>query len=238
MARRRKKSSSRSVSVDWSGVEMKNFLGKEGEYLFKVAKIEPSDDGDQIIMDAEVISAKQNGKICRTYFNLSPQALWVLGNFLEAVGVEIPDSEEDLDLDALADLEFCGTAEEHEYDDKTYIRIRQFSPAEEFEGEMTKGGRKSKKDEDDKPVRRGRSRKKDEEDEPEKPAGRSSRRSKKSKKQKKLSQDEIQDMDEDELEELIEEHSLDVDLSDFKTLRKMRVAVIDAAEENDLLSDD
>jgi hypothetical protein len=50
--------------------------------------------------------------------------------------------------------------------------------------------------------------------------------------------DEINEMSQDELEAFIEEHELDVDLGDFKTLRKMRAAVVDAAEEAEILTDD
>lgn len=54
----------------------------------------------------------------------------------------------------------------------------------------------------------------------------------------KVTADEINEMDQEELEAFVEENELDVDLDDFKTLRKKRSAVVDAAEEADLLSDD
>lgn len=50
--------------------------------------------------------------------------------------------------------------------------------------------------------------------------------------------DDINGMNQDELEELIEEHELDVDLDDHKTLRKKRTAVVDAAEEAGILAED
>lgn len=50
--------------------------------------------------------------------------------------------------------------------------------------------------------------------------------------------DDIGGMNQDELEELIEEHDLDVDLDDYKTLRKKRTAVVDAAEEAGILEED
>jgi len=46
----------------------------------------------------------------------------------------------------------------------------------------------------------------------------------------KPTEDEILDMSEEELEEVIQNHELDVDLADYKTLTKMRRAVADAAE--------
>ena len=53
-----------------------------------------------------------------------------------------------------------------------------------------------------------------------------------------LSADDINGMNQDELEELVEEHDLDVDLDDHKTLRKKRTAVVDAAEEAGVLAED
>lgn len=49
--------------------------------------------------------------------------------------------------------------------------------------------------------------------------------------------DEVEDMDEDELQELIDKHELDVDLDDHKKLTKKVAAVIEALEEEDLIED-
>lgn len=51
-----------------------------------------------------------------------------------------------------------------------------------------------------------------------------------------VSEDDIQDMNEDDLEKVVEDFDLDLTLSDFKTLRKMKNAVIDAMEEGDHFS--
>lgn len=53
----------------------------------------------------------------------------------------------------------------------------------------------------------------------------------------KVSADTVRDMDEDDLEELVKEHELDVDLDDFKTLKKKVNAVIDALEKADKLDE-
>lgn len=112
-----------------------------------------------------------------------------------------------------------------------------------------KRGRKSKKakadeddDEDEKPSRKSKSKKAkdddedDEDDEDEKPA--KGKKAAKGKKPKKLTADEVQDMDEEELADVIEKYELDVDLDDYKTLRKKSAAVIDALEEADLIEED
>lgn len=81
---------------------------------------------------------------------------------------------------------------------------------------------------------RGKAAAKDEE-EPKGKAGRSSRGSAKSKKQSDVTEDDVNDMSEDELTDLIEEHGLDVDLDDHRTLRKKKAAVIDALQEAGVL---
>ena len=52
-----------------------------------------------------------------------------------------------------------------------------------------------------------------------------------------ISAEDINEMSEDELQELIDEHDLEVDLEDHKTLRKKKSAVVDAMEEAELLAD-
>jgi hypothetical protein len=98
-------------------------------------------------------------------------------------------------------------------------------------------------DEDERPAKKGKGKKSksdddedDDDDEDEKPSKKS--KSKGKKKPKKLSRDDVEDMDEDELQELIDEHDLDVDLDDYKKLPKKVSAVIDALEEEDLLEDE
>lgn len=54
-------------------------------------------------------------------------------------------------------------------------------------------------------------------------------------KPKKLSRSDVEDMDEEELQELIDKHDLDVDLDDHKKLAKKVSAVIDELEDEDLL---
>lgn len=63
------------------------------------------------------------------------------------------------------------------------------------------------------------------------PAGKASGKSSGKSDKKKVSEDDIQEMSEEELEAVIEDFELDIDLSDHKTLRKMKNAVIDAMEE-------
>ena len=119
---------------------------------------------------------------------------------------------------------------------------------DEEEAPKAKRGRKSKKpvdededeDEEDEPPAK-KSKKpvddddEDEDEEDEKP--KSKKAAKKAKKSKPTQAD-IQAMSQDELEEFIEEHELEVDLSDYATIRKMRAAVIDAATEAEVIDED
>lgn len=73
----------------------------------------------------------------------------------------------------------------------------------------------------------------DEEEEEEKPKGKAAKGKASKGKKKAVTEDDIQEMSEEELEAVIEQFELDVDLSDHKTLRKMKNAVIDAMEEGD-----
>ncbi len=57
------------------------------------------------------------------------------------------------------------------------------------------------------------------------------------KKAKKVAASDVEDMDEDELQAVIDEHDLEVDLDDSKTLRKKVRAVLDALEAADLLDE-
>lgn len=76
----------------------------------------------------------------------------------------------------------------------------------------------------------------EEEEEPPKKAAASTKKAP-AKKMPKLSSDAVQEMDEDDLQEVIDEYKLDVDLDDFKTLRKKAAAVVDALETEDMLDE-
>lgn len=98
-------------------------------------------------------------------------------------------------------------------------------------------------DEDEKPSKsKSKSKKsaKDDDDEEDEPKSKKGAKGKSSKKAKKYTADDIGDLDEDELQELLEKHDLEdeVDLDDYKNLKKKVAAVIDALEDADLMEDD
>jgi hypothetical protein len=199
----------RTIEVDFSDVESGGGGGfhiPEGEYGVIVDSAEvgiSSNDNEQIEWHFKGTDGKAKGKLFYFYTPLVEQALWKLRQTLEGLGVEVPDSVMDVDLDELEGLEGTAVVEDDEYQGKTRSKLAAIvvPEAEEPESRSAKSSAKG--------------------------AGKG--------KVVKVSEDEVKEMSEDELESLIEKHDLGVDLSDYKILRKKIAAVTAALEENDLL---
>lgn len=230
MARSTRRKSS-SLRVNLSNVEERVKV-PEGEHPMKVLEVssEEGQNGTYLKWKFQITDGEAEGGIVYYNTSLLPQALWNLKGLLKALQYDIPDDEFDLPLDEFVDLECVGLIEHELYDGKKQSRLSDFWPLEK-----TKKNNKSSsaKDEEEKPAK-GKGRKAKEEDEEDEKPSRSKRGSKKS---KTVSSDEIEDMDEDELADFIEEHELEVDLDDYKTLRKKRAAVIDAGQEAGIIED-
>jgi len=142
-----------------------------------------------------------------------------------AVG-DVPDDRDELDeLVEKYGLEIEMTRKLKKDDDafKEAV-IEALEAADMIEEEKKSSKRGGKKDED--------------EDDTKGKGGRSSRGSKKSSgKSKSWSEEEISEMSEEDLDEVVEQAKLDLDLSDHKTLRKKKNAVVDALEEAGNLKD-
>ena len=226
MARKSKKG--RIVSVDFEGVEGRTVI-PEGEYVVKVVEVEEGESNNgnaKLSWKFEIIDGEYEGKFLYYTSSLVKEALWRLRSLLEALGAEVPDSEMDIDLDELIDAEVNVSVELDTYEGKKQSKIVDFwGEGEQEEEEKPKKGKK----------------KKDEEEEEEE---KSSKKGKKGKKKKdeeeleKLTAEEVQGMDEDELGEVVEKYELDVDLDDFKTLKKKANAVIDALEAAEMIEED
>jgi hypothetical protein len=252
MARSTRRSSN-VISVDFKGVETRIRVD-EGEHQMAVAEVtrEKGDKADYLSWKFKVTEGDCEGGVVYTNTSLSKQSLWNLKGLLEALGVEVPDDEMDLDLSEYVDLEMIGVVAMEDYEGKPRPKLVDYAPlkkSKKKDKDEDKGGRRKGKDKDEEEEeeeeeetkgRRGKGKDKDEDNE----RGSRRRRDKdeedegkgrKGKKAKKIAQDEVQDMSQDELEDLIKEHELDVDLDDFKTLNKMRNAVISELEQNDLL---
>lgn len=219
MAKKRK----RTVSVDFTGVEAGGGSNvPEGQYEVKVDDVEvktsENSGNDYLAWVFTIVNPKKHkGKKLYHNNSLQPQSLWSLRGLLEQLGVEVPDEPIDLDLDDLIDRTIGVEVQHEDYNGKPKPRIVDFFDFDE-------GGTEETSDE---PV----------EEEAPKKKSKKERREEKKKKAVTMTEDEVLEKDEDELQELIEEHELDVDLGDFNTLRRKRAAVIEALSEKGLLAD-
>lgn len=197
MARRQSKKS--TIRLDFSNVESRKQVD-EGEQLLEVVEVERKDGnaGDYLAWKLK----NEDGGVLYNNTSLSEQSLWATKAFLEALGVEIPEDEIDLDLEDMVGRTMMANIEHETYQGKKRPRIVDYWAADEEEEE----------EEEDK--KKGKDKKKKKKKEPEKP-----------------SEDDVMDMSEDELEDVISEQELDIDLSKFKTLSKKRQAVVDALED-------
>lgn len=176
MARKNRKNNN-VVKVDFTDVESNVLLPEVQGATLKVvsAAAKDNDGGGSIVIRYEVIKAdnkKLVGKTSNNYFNLGESSLWVLRNFLEAVGVEVPAGPLDIDLTELPDLEFVADITQNDYNGRTSNRLANFS--------MTDGDSKKDDEDEDEVIVKGKKRSKDEDEEDEDDAPKSKKKSKKS----------------------------------------------------------
>lgn len=148
--------------------------------------------------------------------SVKPDEFWPVDGD-DSKGSAKGDSEDEIDLDEIDDDDIKKIAKELGIKGRKADVLRE-AIAEKDDDEIREAAEAAGVDIDGE----------EEEEEPQKKSGGKS---------KKVSSDDIQGMSEDDLEELIEEHELDVDLDDYRTLKKKRNAVIDALEEGDLIED-
>jgi hypothetical protein len=247
MAKKRKKKKGRKVSVNMEGVQVSRNI-PEAEYVAKVHSVEQetSDSSGADYLNWEFVISRGKYKGRRFHYNtsLQPQALWNLRGVLESLNQEVPDSAMDLDLDELENIEDeCGLSIElDEYEGKKRSKIMDVIHLDMIDDEQGEDGMSGKPTE--------KEIKKMDEDELEEVVddhelGIDLDEIKGIKKKRAAVIEALEDsgdngdetpdvdeMDEDELEELIEERDLDVDLDDYKTLKKKRKAVAEALEES------
>lgn len=187
------------------------FVIPPGLYPMKVKSCEQKvskNDSEMLEWIFEGTSGKAKGKTF--YFHTVFSDQQKLGKTLEAIGHEFEASDVvDFDPDDAEGAECVGEVYTDEYNGEKRSKLRRVLP-EGTEAE----------EEEEKPTTRGKSR----------------ANGKGKKTAVKISEDEVTDMDEDELEELLGKHELEVDLSKAKTLSKKRNAVIEALAENDLIA--
>ena len=201
-----KKKKSKTIKVDFTGVTTHS-RWPDGDFIGVLDSIEhDADKGDHgiVIFNYEITRGSRKGKILDAGCSLAPGALFKLKQRLEDHGIEVPDSAMDLDIKAI---------EEEIGDEEIGIIISN-----------REVGDKTYTDVDIVPA-----------DEVEPDEGEEAEDGKDNSDggDDKPDRDDIMDMDEDELEEVVDDHDLDVDLDDFKNIKKKRAAVADAIEADD-----
>jgi Protein of unknown function (DUF669) len=156
------------TTLDFTGVKSGGGAPPDGRYKAKIIEVsqeEGKDSGEPYMqLTWEITSDKCNGREVRfDNYSLQPQALWRVKSLLEAMGVEVPDGEHEVDWDELVSdeteciVELTGEAR----DGKTYARVTGHFPLED--------GNTVDDDEDDKPARRKKPAKDDADDDDEPP---------------------------------------------------------------------
>lgn len=248
MARAKKKTS--SVKVNFKGVESRK-TPPEGDYILEVLEANSGTSGngnDQIEFILEIAKGEFKGVKLWFYCPLQENSLWKLHAFLTALGEDVPEDEMDIDLSDLVGKEVVGVLTHETYQGRKRAKMTDFDSVENYKGEdddKKSSKKKSKKDEDDEDEPKGKkgkksSKDKDDDDKPSKKKPSKEEPKSKKKKKKTYTTEEVEDMDEDELQELLEEHDLEdeVDLDDYKKLSKKQAAVVKALDEEDLIDDD
>lgn len=249
MAKRRAAKSS-TLTVDFSNTESKL---KPGEYLAAVEEVSVETSPS----NTEYLKWKfklDEGGIAYYNTSLQPQALWNLRNLLEALGVTVPNSALDVDLEDLLGRELMVLIDMEEYEGKKRPKMTDFWPVED--GASSKKTEEDdvedEEDEEEEAPRNKKSSKKsrvvedDEEEEEEEDEEEAPRNKKSSKKvveeddeddeQPMYSMDDIETADEKQLATIIKRHKLKV--KEGGNLRRQRANVILALEDAGLIEAD
>ena len=211
MARKPKKSSTRRT-IDMASAVIPFDSDIETEVVVLKAEWKDGDKGDYLDIELGGTGEYEGATMYHRCFT-TPKSLHRTRNFLEALGMDVPDGAFDIDSDELIDMRcMCHTFEE------------EYTNAEGVKGIAIRA-------DDFWPVDEGKSAKS-------KPAAKGGKASAKSKKKDEVERADIEAMDRDELIELIEEHSLDVDATSRKLKKDddaLLAAVLEAAEEQGLI---
>ena len=249
MSKKEKKSKkSNGLKIDFTGVEARAAAHPEGRFAFAVEDVEvkTSENSGNDYLQWVLKSAK--GKVFYIT-SLASHALWNLKSVLEAAGQDVPDGELELDLEELKELEFGGEVVHEKYEGKTKGVIAEVFPVDEVEGDTDSESEEEEEDDEevtfesvqemdldellelasDNDIKVTKKQQKDidalrdflcekldleeEEEEGEEPT-----------------YEEVQEMDEEDLDALVEEHELKIKAKDKKKIAKYRDAVCEALE--------
>lgn len=249
MAKKEKKSKkSNGIKIDFTGVEARAAAHPEGRFAFAVEDVEVKTSENSGNDYLQWVLKSSKGKV---YYitSLASHALWNLKSVLEAAGQDVPDGELEIDIDELKELEFGGEVVHEKYEGKTKGVIAEVFPVDEVEGDSEEEEEEEEDGEEvtfesvqemdldellelasDNDIKVTKKQQKDvdalrdflcekldleeeEEEEGEEPT-----------------YEEVQEMDEEELDALVEEHELKIKAKDKKKIDKYRDAVCEALE--------
>lgn len=254
MAKKEKKSKkSNGIKIDFTGVEARAAAHPEGRFAFAVEDVEVKTSENSGNDYLQWVLKSSKGKV---YYitSLASHALWNLKSVLEAAGQDVPDGELEIDIDELKELEFGGEVVHEKYEGKTKGVIAEVFPVDEVEGDSEESDDEESDDEEsdddevtfesvqemdldellelasDNDIKVTKKQQKDvdalrdflcekleleeeEEEEGEEPT-----------------YEEVQEMDEEDLDALVEEHELKIKAKDKKKIAKYRDAVCEALE--------
>ncbi len=243
-----------TIRIDLSAVDSRlNLYGFSGQYAFEITSAvfgkSSSSGQEQVQVKTSIIDSpypKFIGKVLNIQLNLQPQSLWVLRQLIEAVDVDVPAGAFDLDLDELVGKRFSATVEDNSYDGKNSHRITGYTSYDDSDEEPTLVKKKAAKvveedeEEDEEPAKPAKKAPAKaevvEEDEEVEEAPKATKKPSKAKVE--YTSDDIMDMDAEELEDLVKKLGLDVDLSEYTTLRKKYNVVIEALIAAGFMADD
>jgi Protein of unknown function (DUF669) len=194
MAKVKRRAKGNVVSVDFTGVKSGGATIPDGRYAAKIIAAEQKEGKESgepyMELTWEVTSKKCNGREVRfDNYSLQPQALWRLKGLLEALEVEVPDGEMDIDFDEIiADETECiieVTGQDSPDGERKYARVTGHAP-------LSDGGTVDDEEEDEDKPARGKKPAKDEEEDDEPPKRRAG------KKPAKVDEDEDREEEEDD----------------------------------------
>lgn len=249
MAKKSKAKKSNGIKIDFTGVESRAAAHPEGRFSFAVEDVEvkTSENSGNDYLNFKLKSEKGT-----VFYNasLASHALWNLKNVLEAAGQEVPDGEMEIDIEELKELEFGGEVVHEKYEGKTRGVIAEVFSIDDLDGsDDGEEGEEGEGDDDEVTFESVQ-----EMDLDELLELASDNDIKVTKKQQKdldalrdficekleLEEDEgdvdeptyesVQEMDEEELDELCEEHEIKIKAKDKKKLAKYRDLVCEALE--------
>jgi len=139
VAKKKNKKRGRVVKVDFTGVKVGGARVPDGDYRARVVDIAErvSENSGQPYLnwELEIVGGEYDGSTIYHTTSLQKHALFNLRATLEALGLDVPESAMEIDLDALIGLEMGVTVEVQEVQGRKRSRVVDVFSLEELEGD-------------------------------------------------------------------------------------------------------